>query len=435
MATENNGYPVRSAGSCPGKNKRNLLFFLLIFFFFSGIRVFSCTVFYVSWNGISLGGNNEDWSDPKTLMIFVAPAENKYGWIKFGFKSGFPQGGMNEYGLFWDATAVPFLDMPVSVANKIKYTGPLMKKIMEECKTIADALKIFEKYYCDDQFEAQYLIGDRFGSSVIVEGDGYILKKNRYQIMTNFYHSFPSLGGYPCERYEAAKKILDKNTALDIPLIINILESTHQEGKYPTQYSNIYNSVESSVYLFYYHNFSEYIKITLDQNSLKRNTEIDIPLLFSNIDIIFPVDRQKINTIDVNFEWYGKPDSIYELVYSLNEDLSECITIPIDTMIASVHILKISHYHYFLFGFLLIGYKNRSGYLIRILLILIALLLFTECRISDDVLSTETQIRFSHTISSLETGVNYFWKIRANTGNAVFSSETITRSFFINGEG
>ena len=435
MATENNGYPVRSAGSCPGKNKRNLLFFLFILFFFSGIRVFPCTVFYVSGNGISLGGNNEDWNDPKTLMTFVAPAENKYGWIKFGFKSGFPQGGMNEYGLFWDATAVPFLDMPVSVANKIKYTGPLMKKIMEECKTISDALKIFEKYYCDDQFKAQYLIGDSFGSSVIIEGDGYILKDDRYQIMTNFYHSFPSLGGYPCERYEAAKKILNNDITVNIPLLINVLESTYQEGKYPTQYSNIYNSVESSVYLFYYHNFSEYIKITLDQNSLKRNMEVDISSLFSSINIIFPVDRQKINTVDVNFEWYGKPDSIYELVYSLNEDLSECITIPIDTTIASVHILKISHYHYFLFGFLLIGYKNRSGYLIRILLILIVLLLITECRISDDVLSTEDQIRFSHTISSLETDVDYFWKIRANAGNAGFSSETITRSFFINGEG
>ncbi|MCK4888341.1 MAG: hypothetical protein KAS97_00335, partial [Candidatus Aminicenantes bacterium] len=71
----------------------------------------------------------------------------------------------------------------------------------------------------------------------------------------------------------------------------------------------------------------------------------------------------------------------------------------------------------------------------RILLILIVLLLITECRISDDVLSTEDQIRFSHTISSLETDVDYFWKIRANAGNAGFSSETITRSFFINGEG
>ncbi len=435
MEIKNNGNPLSLTGYCRGNNKRNLLFFLFILFFLSGIRVFPCTVFYVSEKGVSFGGNNEDWSDSRTRMTFMAPDGEKYGWVKFGFKSGFPQGGMNEYGLFWDATAVPFLDMPVSVTNKIKFYGPLMKKIMEECRTIEDALKIFEKYYCDDQFKAQYLIGDRLGNSVIVEGDGYILKDKRYQIMTNFYHSFPSLGGFPCERYEAAQKILDNDITLNIPLIIKILDSTYQDGKYPTQYSNIYNPTDSSVYLFYYHNFSEFLKITLEQNSLARNMEVDIPGIFSNINIIFPEDGQKINGTEITFEWDGKYDSKYELVYSPIEDFSECKIVSIDTKIAFVSNLKTGHYCFFLLGFVLVGYKSRSGYIIRFLLFLIVLLLITGCRHSDGDISTADQFRFSHTLSGLETDINYFWKIRANTGNSDFSSETITRSFIVNGGG
>ena len=79
--------------------------FIVLFVFLVQMQGVACTIFYVSRDGVILAGNNEDWEDPSTKMWFFPPAGNKHGWIKFGFGSGFPQGGMNDQGLFWDATA------------------------------------------------------------------------------------------------------------------------------------------------------------------------------------------------------------------------------------------------------------------------------------------------------------------------------------------
>ena len=188
--------------------------------------------------------------------------------------------------------------------------------------------------------------------------------------------------------------------------------------------------------LFYYHNFSEFIKITLDEDVFQWERELDISSLFSLINTIYPDDRQKINIVDVTFEWYGKADSVYELTYSQNEDLSECTIVPINNEIAIASPLKTNHYYFFLWGFIIFGHKTRSEYLIRILAIIIILLLTSSaCRNSDDVVSAEEPVLFSRTISGLETDINYFWKIKASTGNSGFNSETIARSFIINGGG
>lgn len=64
--------------------------------------VSSCTGLYdlVRQGNIVLAGNNEDWKDPWPMMFFYPATEEKYGWIKFGWGGGFPQGGMNDQGLF-----------------------------------------------------------------------------------------------------------------------------------------------------------------------------------------------------------------------------------------------------------------------------------------------------------------------------------------------
>ena len=50
--------------------------------------------------------------------------------------------------------------------------------------------------------QGQMLWTDRFGGSVIVEGDVVIHRSGTYQIITNFLHSRPDLGGWPCPRYQ-----------------------------------------------------------------------------------------------------------------------------------------------------------------------------------------------------------------------------------------
>ena len=215
--------------------------------------------FYATDGNTILGGNNEDWSDSKTKIWFFPPEEGKHGWVKFGFAGGFPQGGLNDHGLFWDGTGCAYLEMPYSETNKEKYYGPLMEKVIEEYASVPEALIVFENYYCDDQYKTQYLIGDTTGASMIVEGDSIIMKNGDYQVATNFYHSHPELGGYPSSRYETAVSILENSSEISLQLFGSILSSTHQEGSYPTQYSNIYDLKRKVIYLFHFRNFEEFV--------------------------------------------------------------------------------------------------------------------------------------------------------------------------------
>jgi len=312
--------------------RRITIYIFLNFLLISlNLNVFSCTVFYIKNDTLVLAGNNEDWKDPFSKMWFYPSANGRYGWIKFGWGSGFPQGGMNDKGLFWDGTAGPYLGMPYSEENKQNYPGPLMQKIIEECACVEEALAIFSRYYCEDQYRAQYLLGDSRFNSIIVEGDNTIPIQDDYLILTNFYQSNPELGGYPCWRYETALEMITRSVDYTEYLVGSILSATHQEGKYPTQYSQIYDLINCRIYLFYYHNYEEFIVIDLKQELTKGYRSYDIPVLFSRIKLLSPDSGRRISSTTVEFIWEGKRGYNYELIYSTDSEFNESTSVYIST--------------------------------------------------------------------------------------------------------
>lgn len=46
-----------------------------------------------------------------------------------------------------------------------------MQKVIWKCATVEEALNVFNEYYCEDLYCAQYLLGDATGQSMIIEGD------------------------------------------------------------------------------------------------------------------------------------------------------------------------------------------------------------------------------------------------------------------------
>ena len=286
----------------------------------------ACTVFYICEDGIILGGANEDWKDPDTYMWFYPADSAGYAWVKFGFGSGFPQAGMNENGFFWDGTSNPYLAMPESEAAKILYDGPIMEKVIRESAVICDADEIFAQYYCQDQYRAQYLMGDSSGSSMIVEGDNILYEHDTYQVLTNYYHSQPDLGGYPCWRHDKAVEILDSCTQPSVYTAAYLLSSTHQEGNYPTQYSIIFLPVSRQIVLYYYHNFDEYLLLDLHEEFQKGYNKYAIPPIFSRIRLTGPVNNVEINSDSVTVSWKGLPDRHYEVLLSKSPDFNDIIT-------------------------------------------------------------------------------------------------------------
>jgi len=412
--------------------KIHILLFISISFLLSIYpKAYSCTIFYLNGDTIVLAGNNEDWKDPASMMWFYPATEGKHGWVKFGWGSGFPQGGMNDQGLFWDATAGPYLAMPVSEATKEKYAGPLMKKVIEECATLEEARAIFSYYYCEDLYKAQYLIGDAGHQAMIVEGDNIVQMSDDHLILTNFYHSHPELGGYPCDRYETARQMIEGSDQYTAYLIGAILEATHQDGKYPTQYSQIYELKSQSFYLFYYHNYEEFIHIDLNDELKKGGRSYAIPELFAGLHQLTPDAGESVTGNTIHFTWEGKPDFHYEILYSTDPGFPEgnTITLPWQDKTGRSRSSLILGLAGFIFLLISNG-RNIKWHPIGSVILLVALL--TTCTREETAVEDEP-IQMTQTVTDIQSGTTYYWKVRAHPLNSDdFWSETVVRSFISN---
>lgn len=393
------------------------------------IKAFSCTIFYCSNDSIILAGNNEDWEDPYSKMWFYPSENNKYGWIKFGWESGFPQGGMNDQGLFWDGTSGPYLGMPYSESNKEIYSGPIMQKVIAECANVREAIDIFSNYYCEDQYKAQYLVGDSKHNSIIVEGDSIISMENNHLILTNFYHSNPELGGYPCWRYNIANEMIISDNNYTTYLIGSILSATHQEGKYPTQYSQIYNLQNCQIYMFYYHNYEEFILIDLKEELNKGYRSFDIPTLFSKVKLLTPTAGERITSTTANFSWEGKAGSSYEIIYSADDEFNESVSnfisyncVPVKSNSEGLH---------FIAGLLIIiPFIKRKGFTYQSVMILLLALMIFGCKKDDIAPAEEDVITMYETVENLLPNTTYYWKIKSHAiDQNDFQSVTLTKSF------
>jgi len=236
--------------------KKVLLVSVLIVVFY--VNAFACSMFTKTIDGKTLVGNNEDWKDPNPV-IWIQPGEGeKYDCMYVGFDDYFPQGGMNEAGLCFDGFATK--SKPITKAlNKPGFQGILNKHIMETCSTIDEVISEFDKYNLQILDGAMTMFVDKTGDSVIIEGDEYIRKNGDFQIVTNFYQSEVKEGEKTgCVRYD---NLLNQLPELEVTIedFAQALATTHQEGKYPTQYTNVFDPNKLEMYLYRYHDYSNYV--------------------------------------------------------------------------------------------------------------------------------------------------------------------------------
>jgi tetratricopeptide (TPR) repeat protein len=233
---------------------------------------------------IVLAGNNEDWKNPKTKIWFAPASNGAYGRVCVGFDNLYAQGGMNDQGLFIDANALsPTGWEPIE--DKPTFQGALIDRILAECATVEDAIALCDKYNIRGLSQARFPIADRTGASMVVEyGQGkvqYVKKIGVYQIATNFVITNVKGENYPCTRYRIADKMLKNADDVSLDLVRAVLSATHQEGQYPTVYSNICDLKNGMLYLYNFHNFEEVVQFNLDEELKKGRKVYDIPSLFS----------------------------------------------------------------------------------------------------------------------------------------------------------
>lgn len=233
-----------------------VLFLVLALSVCQSSQVMACTIFTVELeDGTMLACNNEDFSySISNTMIVTAPGDRGYGRICF-YNLSYIQGGMNEHGLFYDGASCPPSEIP-NDSNKENLNFNLGDLVLAECASVDEVVEFFENYNIPNGFYDHLLFADSTGASAVfewVEGELHIIHKSqneKYQVVTNFWLTNPSLGGYPCERYNTVTDMLQSQTP-SLETCAAALNSTKQNwGEGGTLYSNIYNLSEKEIYVF-----------------------------------------------------------------------------------------------------------------------------------------------------------------------------------------
>jgi hypothetical protein len=282
-----------------------------------------CSAFIITKENIVLVGNNEDSLYPNARMWFLPNEQGKFGRVYFGYDNYDPQGGMNEHGLCFDGFMTDTLKITKSV-NKDIYVGNLIDKVMSECKTIHEVIEVYSKYNLKYMENGMLFFADKNGESVIIEGDEFIVKKDNFQIVTNFYQSQIDTNQINCGRFNIAKDMIKKLKDISVKQCCRILNAIHQEGEIATLYSNVYDLKNGKIFLYHFHNYDNPIIIDLKEELKKGENYINISSLFPKSYAAEDFKNLKTKDIEVKkAKRYNKsisPDSydqftgIYEII-------------------------------------------------------------------------------------------------------------------------
>jgi hypothetical protein len=242
---------------------RPLLVFLVLT---NSFIVNACTIFIANDGQNVWIGNNEDELQSTKYRIWYYPAKsNNYGYaiwtdLNFGkLLKGFsylnPQGGLNEFGLFIDYTAIDEIIVEKDAQKKDR-KKQVATDLLKKCRTVEEALAYLSKYNLIKLKYAQLFIGDASGDYATVTG-GYIVRKtNNSFALTNYRIN----NGHQeaCHRRDVATHYLNSTNTYRLNDITNILEKSTQKlpNNLISNYSMAVNLKTSTIYLYYKNDFT-----------------------------------------------------------------------------------------------------------------------------------------------------------------------------------
>jgi choloylglycine hydrolase len=286
----------------------------------------ACTGFTVFEDDDILVGANHDWPYTFNVYMHTFPAEEgKYGRVIFEFNFPLqinfypfyipdyivPKQGMNDQGLYIDLLYTPEL-VPVNSKNKPTfdsddpdyYRFAIWAYCLAKCSNVTEVLKVFDQYNLEEMSFFQVYIVDKYGDSVIIEGDDIIYRGGDYQVCTNFLQSHPELGGHPCWRYDTVVNMIENMTDFTDEYFRSICNATHQGH---TVFSNVYDLTKGIFYVNYMKNYEKTLEFDLNQELAKGEQNIHLGSLFEP-ENNQPPEKPSAPTGEIS----GKPRFEYE---------------------------------------------------------------------------------------------------------------------------
>lgn len=261
----------------------------------------ACTIFSATLeDGTILACNNEDWmySTPNTLQIVAGDGE-LYGGAYF-YNMSYVQGGMNEYGLFYDGASCPQTQVPAD-DSKQTLGFDLGEFVLARCKTVKEAEALLAQYNIPSGFCDHLLLADEQGDRAVFEwinGAKQVIRAEegaRHQTVTNFWLTDPSLGGYPCARFDAVEDALQTQEP-SFALCAQLLGETAQNwGEGGTLYSEICELTTKEICLYYRGDMDTPYRFTLTEQlkGMEPGERLTIPMEQFGEHPLFRADAQE----------------------------------------------------------------------------------------------------------------------------------------------
>lgn len=231
----------------------------------------ACTVFLCARGGVVLAGNNEDWADHDTRIAFHPADDRSFGRVYFGFADGYPQGGLNDRGLFFDGLALE--GTAEARPGREPFAGLLTDEAMRRCSTVAEVVELFERYDFPALARAQLLFGDAKGDAAILERGAIVRKRGGHQVATNFRQSVTPPADARCPRHAKASALLEACGEPTVAAMRGVLDAVDQEI---TVYSNVYDLVARDVYVYLERDFAGGVRFQLEAELKKGRRTLEL---------------------------------------------------------------------------------------------------------------------------------------------------------------
>lgn len=237
-------------------------------FLFLG-TAFPCSMYKITSNGITMVGNNEDSWGRDSRIWFEQGINGNYGAAYVGYlRKRHPDGGINEYGLAFDAFTMPHRkDMPERDPNKENFVYSHMKTILQQCKNVDEVYAFLEKlnlHGLNGSFifnGGMLLFVDKTGKYLVVEAHKMTFGNDEKFVLANFSHAdTKDLSEVKIARYCKGVEFLNnKNLETNLPFctaLSDTMSVNRAKAGDGTLYTSIYNLNEGVIHTYFFHDFT-----------------------------------------------------------------------------------------------------------------------------------------------------------------------------------
>lgn len=234
-----------------------------------------CSMYKVTVGDKTMVGNNEDSWRLTSRIWFEQGKEGRYGvaYVGYADKNG-PDGGVNEYGLAFDAFTMPHRSgVAPRDAFKKDFSYDHLKPIMQQCKTVDEVYAFLRPMNLtvlngSPLFNGGMLLFvDRTGKYLTVECDSMVMGNDDRFVLANFSHAHTKdPGTVQMERYRKGTQFLkDKiDTGVAFCTALSDTMSVHRpKAGDGTLYTTIYDLKQGLIHTYFFHDYNNRITFNL----------------------------------------------------------------------------------------------------------------------------------------------------------------------------